>query len=41
MVNDILAIKLLNEEPIIGDPIIHRVSSLDSVKQVSYDLLKT
>ena len=39
MVNDILAIKLLGEEPRIGDPLFESAASLEEVKQKSQEML--
>jgi hypothetical protein len=39
MVNDILAIRLLGEEPVIGAPIYSMVDNIDNLKQTSMQLI--
>jgi hypothetical protein len=39
MVNDILAIRLLGEEPVIGPPIYAMVDNIDNLKQSSMQLI--
>ncbi len=39
MVNDILAIRLLGEEPVIGSPIYAMADSIDSLKSKSLELI--
>jgi hypothetical protein len=39
MVNDILAIRLLGEEPVIGAPLYSMVDNIDKLKQTSMQLI--
>jgi hypothetical protein len=39
MVNDILAIRLLGEEPVIGAPIYSMVDNIDNLKQTSMQMI--
>lgn len=39
MVNDILAIRLLGEEPVIGAPIYSMVENIDNLKQTSMQMI--
>jgi len=40
MVNDIIGVKVLNEDPQIGDLLVQPVESLSLAKEISYETMK-